>query len=809
MLERGVLVLPFSGYRVVELGSRIGSAFCGKLLRSFGAEVSLIEGHDHNALRGYGPFKAEPDPEKSGLFGYLHAGKKSVFVEKANCAKLKELVGIADILIFGAGNNYCKKEKQLFDELRNSRRGIICVHISAYGLSGPYSEFAGTELTANALSGITQRIGRPDKSPLTMPLAQAGYQAGYAGALGIVCALINKTEPEESELIEVSETEALSTVHAGYAVTRFHRAGILDKRAGHRLSNLPYPQTVLPCADGYVELNTPEGTQWKKLLEMMGSPDWSKEERFRSRMRNSRSPLVEELDGKFIEWLKDFTKEEFYDLCRQHEVPSGPVRTVDEICKDEQLASRDFFTTIRFHDGERYLVPSIGCLLSKTPAERDLLVPQRGDDKDDLESIEEGPRKTVPLSKADSICKSAQGPLTGLRILDMGWVWAGAIPGQILADMGAEVIKVESKKRIDYMRLGRPLIGTEPDVEQNPWFHAVNRNKKSMAINLKSEEGLHVLKELVKKCDAVIENFKPGFLAKVGLDYESLTKINPNLVMLSMSGVGQTGPMSDIPAYAPFLSGLSGLDSLVGYPGEEILGIQQPYADTNAGVTGAFGLLTALLHRRRTGAGQLVDLAESEAAISVIGEAFIHFSMTGRAMEPQGNDRFGYAPCGHYPTKDEDSWLALAVESEDQWLKLCEVLNSPDLASRPEFSSSVARRKNRRKLDNELSELTKFCGNEELFTALQSYGVAAMPLLSPEDILTNEHFLARDSFMNLEHPVLGEEVIFGPMWRMNSNSTSKWTHAPLLGQHTKEVMANVLGMSDEEIEDLVVKEALI
>ena len=155
----------------------------------------------------------------------------------------------------------------------------------------------------------------------------------------------------------------------------------------------------------------------------------------------------------------------------------------------------------------------------------------------------------------------------------------------------------------------------QPAYEQNPWFHAVNRNKKSIAVNLKSDEGVQLLKRIASQCNAVIENFKPGFLSKIGMDYKNLARDHPGLVMLSMSGVGQSGPLSDIPAYAPFLSGLTGLDSLVGYPGEDILGIQQPYADTNAGVTGAFGLLTALLHQQRTGVGQHVDLAESEAAI--------------------------------------------------------------------------------------------------------------------------------------------------------------------------------------------------
>ena len=802
-------MLPFSNYKVVEIGSRIGSGFCGKLLCGFGAEVILVENSGHNHLRRLGPFPNNPDPEKSGLFGYLHAGKKSVFVEQDHHKELEKLVYSADILIFGASNTYCAEQSELFHRLSQLHDGLIAVHISPYGTSGPYSQYSGSELTSNALSGITQRMGEPDRPPLTMPLAQAGFQAGYAGASGAACALIQRKSVHFGDIVEVSEAEAMATVHAGYAVTRFQRAGILDKRAGHRLSNLPYPQTVLPCSDGFVELNTPEGSQWKRLLEMMGTPEWSRDERYRSRMKNSRPPMVDELDAKFIKWLSDYTKEDFYKLCREFEVPSGPVRTVDEIIKDDQLLFREFFTSIEFHDGQSYLVPGIGCLLSKTPAKRDLLVPTRESSLAPINFSDGELPKIDSFTKNIKRTSSRGGPLQGIRVLDMGWVWAGAIPGQILADMGAEVIKVESLKRIDYMRLGRPLIGTEPDVEQNPWFHAVNRNKKSIAVNLKSKAGIDTLRKLVGKCDAVIENFKPGFLAKIGMDYRSLSKISPSLVMLSMSGVGQTGPLSDIPAYAPFLSGLSGLDSLVGYPGEDILGIQQPYADTNAGVTGAFGLITALLHRIRSGEGQHVDLAETEAAVSVIGEAFLHYSMTDKVIKPEGNFREGYGPCGHYPAKGEDAWIAIAIETEKQWVSLCAVLGKPDLAAHPSFQNKHLRKQNRVDLDQKLAQLTELHDKYKLFHALQSEDISAMPLLGPSEVVKDPHFVQRGTFINVDHPVLGKEVIFGPMWRQTTNRMDNWRHAPLLGQHTSDVLSNVLGMSQDEIQKLVSEEALV
>ena len=799
-------MLPFSGYKAVEVGARISSGFCGRLLSDYGAEVTLVEPEQGNSLRHYGPYRNGANTEKSGLFGYLHAGKKSVVVEQSSVEILHGMLASADVLIFGAANTPTQQERDLFKAISQSHNQLIAIHISAYGMTGPYSDMVGNELTANALSGMTQRIGKPGLAPLTMPLAQAGYQAGYAAASAAASALLQRLGDVSGQLIEVSETEALATVHAGYAVTRLQRAGISETRAGHRMGSLPYPQTVLPCADGYIELNTPETKQWLKLIEMMGSPRWARDEKYRSRGRNSKPILADELDSYFIEWLKSYSKEEFYAMCRQHGVPSGPVRSINELVNDEQLQDRDFFTSIEFPDGEKISVPDSACSLLRTPARREQVVPGLGEGTESM--LANLGVRSAPVEELKGR-PSTRGPLEGLRILDMGWVWAGAIPGQILADMGAEVIKVESSKRLDYMRLGRPLVGDKPDPEQNPWFHAVNRNKKSITVNLKSEEGVKLLKRLVSQCDGLIENFKPGFMAKIGLDYQSLSKVNPKLVMLSLSGVGQTGPLSDIPAYAPFLSGLSGLDSVVGYPGEGILGIQQPYADTNAGVSGAFGLIVALLEQKRSGLGQHIDLAESEAAISVIGEAVVEYGMTGEVPLPQGNDRFGFAPHGHYPVLGDDNWVAIAVDSDRQWQSLCEVLDQSALAGSAEFASADDRWKNRRLLDIKLFAITAAFDGVNLFQSLQNRGVAAMPLLGPAEILKDAHYKARKTFKDLEHPVLGSEVIFGPMWRMSSTKNVKWRHAPILGEHTESIMSDLLGISAEEYNLLVASEVLV
>lgn len=397
---------------------------------------------------------------------------------------------------------------------------------------------------------------------------------------------------------------------------------------------------------------------------------------------------------------------------------------------------------------------------------------------------------------------STRGPLAGVRVIDFGWVWAGGLPGQVLADLGAEVIKVESRKRLDYMRQGRPLRGTQPDPEQNPWFHALNRNKLSVTINLANRTGVELARRLILAGDVVIENFTPGFMSRVGLDYLSLHALKPSLVMLSMSGTGQVGPLAGIRTYATIIAALSGMDSLVGYPGERVLGMQQPYADANGGVHAVFAILLALWHQRRTGQGQFIDLAQLETSVAVMGEALMETLMTGRVPRTQGNDYPGMAPHGHYPCAGDDAWIAIAVRSDDEWRALCASLGAEGLAGDPRFQTHPGRWHHRRELDPALSAWTRRFGPYELTVRLQRVGIAAAPLLGPAELASDPHFRARAAFVEVEHPVLGKEVVYGAAWKMSRTPAGVRRHAPLLGQDNEDVFGRLLGLTPDEIHRL-------
>ena len=399
------------------------------------------------------------------------------------------------------------------------------------------------------------------------------------------------------------------------------------------------------------------------------------------------------------------------------------------------------------------------------------------------------------------------GPLDGHRVLDFGWVLAGAVPGMILADMGAEVIKVETRQRMDYMRLGRPITGDQPDPEQNPMFHNVNRGKRSITLNTTRPEAVALARRLAVECDVVIENFSPGVMERLGLDYGTLSRDNPRLVMASITSNGQTGPLRDLRAYAPSIGALSGLDSTMGYEpaegeGGRPLGLKHAYADLCGALHAVFAIVAALRQRNRTGRGQHIDVSMLRATVSTMGAGLMEYELTGRVPQPRGNYDPVMSPYGNYPCQGEDAWVSIAVRTEEEWQGLVEAMGRLDWAGAPMFASRYARLNHRRELDTRLSEWTRERTPWEVTELLQSHGVAAFPVLDAEGRLFNPHFQERGLYSDIEHPALGTEPIFNLMWQLSRTPPRIQRHAPLLGEHNREVFCGLLGLDEDEVSRL-------
>ena len=401
------------------------------------------------------------------------------------------------------------------------------------------------------------------------------------------------------------------------------------------------------------------------------------------------------------------------------------------------------------------------------------------------------------------------GPLDGYRVLDFGWVLAGAVPGMILADMGAEVIKVETRQRMDYMRLGRPIIGDQPDPEQNPMFHNVNRGKRSITLNTTHPEAVELARRLSAECDVVIENFSPGVMERLGLDYPTLSRDNPRLVMASITSNGQTGPLRDLRAYAPSIGALSGLDSTMGYEaadgegrGGRPLGLKHAYADLCGALHAVFAITSALHQRQRAGRGQYIDVSMLRATVATMGAGLMEHELTGRVPQPRGNYDPVMAPYGNYPCQGEEEWVSIAVRTEEEWRGLVEAMGRPAWAAEPIFAARYARLNHRQELDARLSEWTRERTPWEATELLQAHGVAAFPVLDAEGRLFNPHFQERGLYSDIEHPALGTEPIFNLMWQLSRTPPGIQRHAPLLGEHNREVFCGLLGLDEEDLSRL-------
>ncbi len=401
----------------------------------------------------------------------------------------------------------------------------------------------------------------------------------------------------------------------------------------------------------------------------------------------------------------------------------------------------------------------------------------------------------------------SHGALAGYRVLDFGWVLAGAIPGMVLADMGAEVIKVETRQRLDYMRLGRPIVGDQPDPEQNPMFHNVNRGKLSITLNIGEPEAVDLAKHLVEKCDVVIENFSPGVMDRLGLGYETLRAIKPDIIMASISSTGQNGPLRDLRAYAPSIGALSGLDSTMGYEGGGPLGLKHAFGDICGALHAVFAIVSSLYCRNQTGQGQYIDVSMLRATVVTQGIGLMEQALTGRALQPRGNYDPTKVPYGNYPCApgsdgNDDKWISIAVANESEWQGLVSAMGSPAWAKDQRFSSQYRRQRHRRELDGLLSQLTEQHDPDSLTDLLQSHGVAAAPVLSAEERLFHPHFMQRGLYSDIDHPALGAEPIFNLMWGLSKTPSAVRRHAPLMGEHNPQVLCDTLGLSEAELAEL-------
>jgi crotonobetainyl-CoA:carnitine CoA-transferase CaiB-like acyl-CoA transferase len=799
-----------AGVRVLELGSVVSAAYASKLIADLGAEVIKVEEPEGDGARWRGPFpQGVPDQEKSGLFLYLNTNKRGVTLDlrqDQGKEQLRRLVAWADILI----HNY---SPPLMAELgidyaafcQMNPRLVMC-SITPFGLTGPYRNYKAYEITAAHGGGwgwlIPTASDRPDLPPLKAFGHQADFQGGLAAATASLAAYYRALETGQGEHIDLSIQEYVASFLEQNFIY-YTYMGEVATRLGKRLL---YPWGIYECQDGLIFLVTIEEDQWTRLVDMMDNPEWGSWEIFKDGFARGENQDVLKL--YLDEWMRGWKVEDLFRAGQERRICFSPVFSMAQLAEQKQLRSRNFFIAVTHPRAGTltYLGPPYQLKDPWWKIRRP--APLLG------EHNEEVLRSTVgnpqPLTPHPSLLASAiRLPLEGVRVADFSWVWAGPFCGMQLAHLGAQVIKIESQARPD---LGRRLPLHPPDMEpglnRSGYFNQWNQGKKSLLLDLSKPEAITVAKELIKKCDVVLENFATGVMDRLGLGYEELKTIKPDIIMASISGYGHTGPQKTYMGYGPATAPLTGLSSLTGYPGGPPQEVGISYGDPNSGINAAAAICAALVARKRTGQGQYIDVSLWESTVALLPEGWMEYAMNNTQPARRGNYDPWMSPHNCFRCAGEDEWVTIACGSDKEWQALGKAIEQPQLATDPRFRTAKDRKAHEEELEARLTAWTEKREKWEVTHALQAAGVAAFPSLNSKDLANDRHLNERGFFARLPHQEVGVRAHTGIPWRLAHAANGVRAPAPLLGQDTDSVMRDLLGYSAQEIARLKEEQVL-
>jgi crotonobetainyl-CoA:carnitine CoA-transferase CaiB-like acyl-CoA transferase len=734
------------GLRVVDLTGESG-ALAARILADLGATV------------------VRPEPPDGGWFRQ-HVHRHAVWTARSTIdamapddPALDALLADADVVLATTGHGV----------EAGRAPDAVWVHVSPFGLTGPRAGWRAGDLGILAATGNLFATGDPDRPPVRcgepVAFAHAGAEAAFAALTGVASG-----RPQQ---IDLSIQEAVMVASMG-AAGRFARDGERGRRRG---ANIGRTREIWPCADGFVSFGLRGGKARIPSLETLsaeiGDPTLTERDWSTFDVNTASAEDLAAIEKAVGEWFATKTMGELYALACDTNVMLAPINSPKEILGSEQLAARGLLgpvgalgplptTFVHVHDG-----------------------PQP-----DADRSGHGPPSPVSEEHAQNEVGDGQGAWAGTRILELGAGAAGPIATRYFAEHGADVIRIESPTRPDFLR-GYGVVGSDPDrLERSGLFDALNPDKRSIAIDLKHPEGRALAIELVKQADAVAENFAPRALRGLGLAYDDLVGHKPDLVMLSACLNGQTGPHRDYPGFGGQGSALAGFNFLTGWPDREPVGPFGTITDSLAPRFSAAALAAAVLRHRRTGQGAYLDLSQVEAGVYSLSPWLAEYQDTGVARTRMGNRVDGAVPHGVFPCAGTDRWIVLAVYTEPEWARLAAEAG----LARSEWASFEGRLAGIDAVEAALGAWTAGQDADELAARLQEQRIEAVPVADFGDANADPQLRARGHFVALDHPVLGPGEYERNGFRVSGAPRQYRRPSPLLGQHTDEVLGEVLGL---------------
>ena len=786
-------------YTVLDVSQDVAGSFCTKILAELGMEVIKVEPLEGDSLRRVGPFKdGVPHLETSAQFLYLNTSKKSVTLDllsRRGGQLFDKLITQSDVLLHSFPADDSVALKLRYERLSQLQPRIVVISLSPFGRSGPYAHYKAVDLTLYALSGHMYLTGQEDREPLMPYGNQPQYQQGLNACVATLAALFCREMTGIGQEVEVTAMETgASTLENAIGLYTFRN--VIRSRCGNRYFGGSPIINYYQCRDGWAGL-FPVGRSLEDLSLLIEHPELA------SMLETGRDveATFQQLYSLASSWCLDHSREEIFQRAQELRIPCGIGYSIGELLNDPQLVSRSHFAEVDHRYAGRLHYPGLPIKSKDLQPERDR-APYLGEHHEEIFGRMRD-RITDHRSRATSEDGAADEKLTlqNIRVVDLTRAWAGPYATSLLADMGAEVIKIESNVYPDVFRgqISEVDSSSSHPEETSPWFHTINRNKLSLSLDLNKPEGKQTFKELVAISDIVLENFSTRVMPNLGLSYQELQQVRPDLVMISMPAFGNSGPYKDFVGYGEPMELMGGLAMLTGYEGESTpIRMGVAYSDCLASYHAVIAVLWGLLQRNTVGRGRYVDVSHFEAVVRTIGEAVLAYSMNGEQPGFRGNRSRSMVPNGCYPCAGGDKWLTIAVQSDSEWQALCQSMGQPMLSEDPRFATRAARKDHEKELDELISQWTRSMEHIEAMHHLQQAGVTAGAVLSPEELVRDPHLADRGFFEEEDHPFTGKHLIPGMSFKFSRTQGRVSRPTPLFAQHSEHVLHDLLGKSATE-----------
>lgn len=777
---------PLSHLKVVDLALDVPGAYCGRQFAIWGARVDAFEPAGGSPLSRKEPLLST---ERGDVISLLWENLAQAKRLHSSTHDIQAALAGADVVIMDEDwSGLTPHEAMALNPL------AVVLHVTPFGTSGPYADYRSSELLLQALSGFMSLNGLPDRPPLKAAGYLASYATGVSAFVGALAALRERRRSGLGQLIEVSSLEAVTSL-VPLLRTEFSGADAVRQ-------NGPTSGSVMyECADGFIALNPVAGRNWDDLLLAL---EVAPSEVPPELQGEQRSP---ELIRHFLEArLRQLPARKVFHAFNELRISCGLAQGPLDLLQDPQLAERSYFTEVDHQTLGKVRRPGPPFRLSSSPPAATR--PQEPGASSSLD----------PLLSGDS----GPGPLAGLRIIDLTQAWLGPYAAMLLADLGADVIKIESLQRPDSWRgagtarrgpVGGPSAAHWTTRPANPLahplntsgsFNAVNRNKLSLNLDLTTPEGKEALKGLLRDAHVLMENFTPRVMPNFGMSFEALASERPGLVMASFSGYGASGPYRNYRANGATTDATCGWAYLTGYTDgpPTMMGIME--ADPLSGLHMAASVLVGLEARDETGMAQHLEGSMLEIGASYISEEIMLASITGSNPRRHGNRSRQHAPHGVFRCAGNDEWIAIAVEDDEQWAALARASAAEGCGlDEPRFSTAHGRLEHADALEARIEEWTCRLNSNELSRKLQALGVAAAPVLPFSAVLEDRHFAERGWFIRTGHPDMGTHRYNGFPWLFSRTPCSVRRRPPLQGEHSVELLSSLLGYDGAVIKDMI------